>query len=35
VRDFALAEGEGCAVLVQDDRQGPVLGAAQCPAATS
>ena len=35
VKDFALAEGEGCAVLVQDNRQGPILGAAQCPAGTS
>ena len=35
VKDFALAEGEGCAVLVQDNRQGPSLGAAQCPAGTS
>ena len=32
VPDFALAAGEGCAVLVQDDRQGPILGAGACPA---
>ena len=31
VPDFALARGEGCAVLVQDRRQGPVIGAALCP----
>lgn len=30
VRGFALSDGEGCAVLVQDDRHGPVLGAAAC-----
>tara|TARA_R110002110_G_scaffold307438_3_gene521105 strand:- start:1155 stop:1916 length:762 start_codon:yes stop_codon:yes gene_type:complete len=35
VRGFSLAEGEGCAVLVQDNRQGPIIGAAQCPAETS
>ena len=35
VKDFLLADGEGCAVLVQDSRQGPVLGAAQCPDGTS
>lgn len=35
VKAFALAEGEGCAVLVQNNRQGPILGAAQCPAGTS
>ena len=32
VTDFSLAAGEGCAVLVQDDRQGPILGAGACPA---
>ena len=32
VADFALAAGEGCAVLVQDSRQGPILGAGACPA---
>ena len=31
----SLADGEGCAVLVQDNRQGPIFGAAQCPAETS
>lgn len=35
VKGFTLADGEGCAVLVQDDRQGPVLGAAPCPSGTS
>lgn len=32
VPGFSLGDSEGCAVLVQDDRQGPVLGAAACPA---
>jgi hypothetical protein len=32
VPDFRLKVGEGCAVLVQDDRWGPILGAAACPA---
>lgn len=31
--DIALSPNEGCAVLVQDDRQGPILGAAPCPPA--
>ena len=31
VPNFALAAGEGCAVLVQDNRQGPILGAGACP----
>ena len=31
VPDFRLKDGEGCAVLVQDDRWGPILGAAACP----
>lgn len=31
IPDLALARGEGCAVLVQDRRQGPVIGAALCP----
>lgn len=31
VPKFALARGEGCAVLVQDRRQSPVIGAALCP----
>lgn len=35
VNGFALADGEGCAVLVQDDLQGPVLGAAACPQPSS
>ena len=35
VKNFALAEGEGCAVLVQDNRQGPIFGAAQCPVGSS
>lgn len=35
VPDFSLGEGEGCAVLVQDRRQGPVIGAALCPDRTS
>ena len=35
VRDFVLADGEGCAVLVQDNSQGPILGAAPCSAGTS
>jgi len=32
VADLVLASGEGCAVLVQDERPGPILGAAECPA---
>jgi hypothetical protein len=35
VSGFELADGEGCAALAQDNRQGPILGAAQCPAETS
>ena len=35
IPDFALARGEGCAVLVQDRRQGPVIGAALCPGPVS
>jgi hypothetical protein len=35
VNDFSLADGEGCAVLVQGARPGPILGAAQCPAGGS
>ena len=35
VKNFALAEGEGCAVLVQDNRQGPIFGVAQCPVGSS
>lgn len=35
VDGFSLADGEGCAVLVQDNRQGPILGAAPCPTGTS
>lgn len=35
VSGFELADGEGCAVLVQNNRHGPILGAAQCPAGTS
>jgi hypothetical protein len=31
VRDVGLGRGDGCAVLVQDDRQGPIAGAALCP----
>jgi hypothetical protein len=31
--DIALSPDEGCAVLVQDDHQGPILGAAPCPPA--
>ena len=31
VPDFVLARGEGCAVLVQDRHQGPMIGAALCP----
>ena len=29
--DVALSPNEGCTVLVQDDHQGPILGAAPCP----
>jgi len=32
VPGFSLGDREGCAVLVQDARQGPVLGAGACPA---
>lgn len=32
VADLGLAADEGCAVLVQDERPGPILGAAACPA---
>jgi len=35
VPDFRLNEGEGCAVLIQDNNHGPMLGAAPCPAQTS
>lgn len=35
VPDPGLAEGEGCAVLVQADTGEPVLGAAYCPGPTS
>ena len=31
--DVSLSPDEGCAVLVQDDHQGPILGAAPCPPA--
>lgn len=29
--ELALEPGQGCAILVQDDRPGPVLGASYCP----
>lgn len=29
--ELALEDGQGCAILVQDERPGPVLGAAYCP----
>ncbi|MFP6736105.1 MAG: DUF1223 domain-containing protein [Rhodospirillales bacterium] len=32
VKDFTLKPGEGCAILVQDNAAGPILGAAHCPA---
>ena len=32
--DVTLLPDEGCAVLVQDDHQGPILGAAPCPPST-
>ena len=35
VPDFRLNEGEGCAVLIQDDNHGPMLGAAPRPAQMS
>jgi len=35
VNGFTLADGEGCAVLIQDNRQGPIIGAAACPTGTS
>ncbi len=35
VPDFRLADGEGCAVLVQDEALGPILGAATCTIPTS
>ena len=31
VTDLDLEDGQGCAILVQDGRVGPVLGAAYCP----
>lgn len=31
VSDVDLGRGDGCAVLVQDDRHGPIAGAALCP----
>ena len=31
VPDLGLRADEGCAILVQRDRQGPILGAAACP----
>lgn len=30
-----LKENEGCAILVQSERQGPILGAGNCPGASS
>ena len=33
--DVKLADGEGCAVLVQKGQAGPILGAAYCPRASS
>ena len=35
VNGFTLADGEGCAVLIQDNRQGPIIGAAARPTGTS
>ena len=35
VPDFQLNVGEGCAVLIQDNNFGPMLGAARCPTQTS
>tara|TARA_R110000787_G_scaffold9400_1_gene32858 strand:- start:541 stop:1308 length:768 start_codon:yes stop_codon:yes gene_type:complete len=35
VSGFTLADGEGCAVLVQAPGQGPILGAAPCAPGTS
>lgn len=35
VNDFALEEGFGCAVIVQQANAGPILGAAHCPAPVS
>lgn len=32
VSDLSLEEGQSCAILVQDGRTGPILGAAYCPA---
>ncbi|MBT4905669.1 MAG: DUF1223 domain-containing protein [Rhodospirillaceae bacterium] len=32
VSDLTLEEGQSCAILVQDGKVGPVLGAAYCPA---
>lgn len=31
VPSVPLSAGEGCAVIVQNDAQGPILGAAECP----
>jgi hypothetical protein len=31
VADLGLEAGQGCAILVQDERPGPVLGASYCP----
>ncbi|MBT3401233.1 MAG: DUF1223 domain-containing protein, partial [Rhodospirillaceae bacterium] len=31
VSDLTLEDGQSCAVLVQDGKVGPVLGAAYCP----
>lgn len=33
--EVELAPGEGCAILVQDGRPGPILGAARCPEPSS
>ena len=33
--DIAIDDNQGCAVIVQSESLGPILGAAVCPAATS
>lgn len=32
LQNVELEKNQGCAILVQNDRMGPVLGAARCPA---
>jgi hypothetical protein len=33
--DAQLGDDQGCAIIIQNESLGPILGAAVCPAATS